>query len=319
MTVLAPRYRRVAVYAPSASTTGGPELLHQLVHEIRANGGEAAIHYVPDPLAAVPERYRIYDIPTLTAIDPADGDCIVVPETMVRRLPLWSPAQRYIWWLSFDFFRSRHRGGAGQLLANLYKEGLIQCLTRLGTGHLFQSHYARSRLRRRGMNGALLSDYLSLAPTPDDAAPRDDLILYNPKKGIEITDRLKRQWPDLRFLPIVDMTREQVEEAFRRAKIYIDFGEHPGKDRLPREAAAMGTVVMVGIRGAAAFDEDVTLPAIYKLAVDGRLPARFRALVDDIMADFPTHQAAQRPYRQVIAVEREVFAQQVRDVFFIAN
>ncbi|WP_204302721.1 hypothetical protein, partial [Stenotrophomonas maltophilia] len=136
----------------------------------------------------------------------------------------------YIWWLSFDFFRSRHRGRAQRILANLYKEGLIQCLTRLGTRHLFQSHYARSRLLRRGMNGALLSDYLSIDATLDEAAPREDLILYNPKKGIEITERLRRQWPALAFQPIVDMTRQQVEAAFRRAKVYIDFGEHPGKD-----------------------------------------------------------------------------------------
>ncbi|MGL4287791.1 MAG: hypothetical protein ACRCVA_15700 [Phreatobacter sp.] len=316
---LAPRYRRVAVYAPSASTTGGPELLHQLVHEIRVNGGEAAIHYVPDPLAAVPERYRIYDIPTLTAVDPADGDCIVVPETMVRQLPLWSPAERYIWWLSFDFFQSRHRGKAERILANLYKETLIRCLTRLGTKHLFQSHYARSRLRNRGMSGELLSDYLSIAPSLDGAEPRQGLILYNPKKGMEITGRLQRQWPDLTFLPIVDMTRQQVEDAFRRAKIYIDFGEHPGKDRLPREAALMGTVVVVGVRGAAAFDEDVTLPRAYKLDIDAQLPARFRGLVDDILSNFGAHQDAQRPYREIIAAERAVFAQQVRDVFFVSR
>ncbi|WP_216074700.1 hypothetical protein, partial [Acinetobacter baumannii] len=103
------------------------------------------------------------------------------------------------------------------------------------------------------------------------------------------------------------------------AKVYIDFGEHPGKDRLPREAAMMGTVVVVGMRGAAAFDEDVTLPPAYKLAIDDRLPAAFGTLIDAVMADFATHQTAQRRYRHIIEAEREVFAQQVRDVFFVAN
>ena len=316
MTALACRYGKIAVLAPSASTTGGPELLHQLVHEIRLHGGDAAIHYVPDPTAEVPERYRCYDTPPLRALDLGKGDCIVAPETMIRKLPLLSPADRYVWWLSFDFFESRRSSKAARVIANTYKAALLQLLTRLGTGHLFQSYYARSRLKPHLIGGELLSDYLSIEAAARDSGPREDLILYNPKKGIEITDRLRAAYPALTFVPIINMTKAEVEAIFRRAKIYIDFGEHPGKDRLPREAAMMGTVVVVGARGSAAFDEDINLPGGYKLAIDDTLPAAFHALIGDILADFPRHQAVQDAYRQVITREREVFAQQVRDVFF---
>jgi hypothetical protein len=162
----------------------------------------------------------------------------------------------------------------------------------------------------------LLSDYLSIEAVGGDREPREDLILYNPKKGIEITQRLRAAYPALTFVPIVNMTKAEVEATFRRAKIYIDFGEHPGKDRLPREAAMMGTVVVVGARGSAAFDEDINLPGRYKLAIDDALPAAFNVLISDILTDFPRHQGVQDAYRKVIAREREVFAQQVRDVFF---
>jgi hypothetical protein len=316
MNPLLPRYRRIAVLAPSAATTGGPELLHQLVSEIRSHGGNAFIHYVPDAGAAVPERYRCYDTPVLRTLDLAAGDCIVAPETMLRELPLLSAADRFIWWLSFDFFVSRRGSRLGRIAANSYKALLLQLLTRTGLKHLFQSHYARARLRRQLIGGALLSDYLALEAAPADSAPREDMILYNPKKGIEVTDRLRQLCPHLRFVPIINMTKAEVEDAFRRAKIYIDFGEHPGKDRLPREAAMMRTVVVVGSRGSAAFDEDVPLAGTYKLAVDETLPVRFLRLVDAILADFPAHQTAQEPYRAVIARERSLFANQVRDVFF---
>ena len=45
---------------------------------------------------------------------------------------------------------------------------------------------------------------------------------------------------------------------------YIDFGPHPGMDRLPREAALAGCVVITNREGAANFDEDVPLPSEFK-------------------------------------------------------
>ena len=45
---------------------------------------------------------------------------------------------------------------------------------------------------------------------------------------------------------------------------YIDFGPHPGMDRLPREAALAGCVVITNREGAAGFNEDVPLPSEFK-------------------------------------------------------
>ncbi len=47
---------------------------------------------------------------------------------------------------------------------------------------------------------------------------------------------------------------------------YIDFGPHPGMDRLPREAALAGCVVITNREGAANFDNDVGLPPEFKFA-----------------------------------------------------
>ena len=45
---------------------------------------------------------------------------------------------------------------------------------------------------------------------------------------------------------------------------YIDFGPHPGMDRLPREAALAGCVVITNCEGAANFEEDIPLPPEFK-------------------------------------------------------
>jgi hypothetical protein len=47
---------------------------------------------------------------------------------------------------------------------------------------------------------------------------------------------------------------------------YIDFGPHPGMDRLPREATLARCVVITNREGAANFEEDVPLPSEFKFA-----------------------------------------------------
>lgn len=52
-----------------------------------------------------------------------------------------------------------------------------------------------------------------------------------------------------------------------KAKVYIDFGPHPGMDRLPREAALCGCCVITNRQGAAAFHKDVPIPPQFKIDV----------------------------------------------------
>lgn len=58
-------------------------------------------------------------------------------------------------------------------------------------------------------------------------------------------------------------TYSQIYHIIRQ---YIDFGPHPGMDRLPREAALAGCVVITNREGAANFDDDVPLPSEFKFA-----------------------------------------------------
>jgi len=58
---------------------------------------------------------------------------------------------------------------------------------------------------------------------------------------------------------------EEVTTLLHRAKIYIDFGPHPGMDRLPREAAIANCIVITNRSGAARYEEDVPIPSIYKV------------------------------------------------------
>jgi len=121
----------------------------------------------------------------------------------------------------------------------------------------------------------------------DSNQNRDLDVVYNPAKGMHYTDEIIRRacgkkaktHPDgsvsgggITFSPIGKgeggrerMTGEEVVALLKRSKVYIDFGPHPGMDRLPREAALAGCVVITNREGAADYDEDVPLPNEFKI------------------------------------------------------
>ena len=109
-------------------------------------------------------------------------------------------------------------------------------------------------------------------------------MLYNPKKGIEFTRQLIEAAPDLNWVPLENMSNEEVRGKLKTSKVYIDFGDHPGKDRFPREAAISGCCVITGKRGSAAYD-DVPIPEDF----DG--------------------------YRSTIKAEKNKFIEDVRSIF----
>jgi hypothetical protein len=310
--------RRIYVCCPGNAVSGGPEVLHQLVAALSAHGKEAYIAYQPSGRRwQTPQEYLRYQCPVAERVVDEDDSAVVVPEICTAMLKSIRAAQRVIWWLSVDNYSGNFDN------RTLLKTWLTR---RVSTGidrsrpctHLFQSEYARSFVKKRlGADGWFLSDYLAdeylrCNPTP---VGRDDTILFNPKKGYGFTRKIIALCPALRFVPLINMSRVQLRTALETSKVYMDFGPHPGKDRLPREASLCGCVIVVGRRGSASNASDVPLEARYKYAVkDAYIPA-IAATLDDILRNHPDHFAAQAQYRSLLRKERESFEQDLRAVF----
>jgi hypothetical protein len=96
------------------------------------------------------------------------------------------------------------------------------------------------------------------------------------------------------------------------SKAYVDFGEHPGKDRIPREAAANGCCVITNQKGAAANDKDVPIPEKYKFEDPSVDADKVSALLHSICDDFKTHQDDFASYRDMIHSEKQKFDEDVR-------
>ena len=111
--------------------------------------------------------------------------------------------------------------------------------------------------------------------------------------------------------PLAGLDLEQTIFMMQSSKVYVDFGNHPGKDRIPREAAANGCCVITNKKGSAAFYEDVPIPEEYKLSDPENQKEKINCLIGDIITDFSKHQKRFKSYREWISKEKEAFERDV--------
>lgn len=268
---------RIYVACPASNATGGTEALCSLYSIIRGMGYDAYIYYfnATSGILPIPERFKKFDIKYVTELDDSQSITLIIPETAPFLSRKYKRAKKIIWWLSVDNYYACLR--CQYPPPDLYQKFRIFRRQRkygidFADGsmlHLAQSHYAMSFLENlRVKNRAFLSDSLSedflQAEVDLTDSARQNAVLYNPKKGLQFTKDIMASAPDITFMALENMTPAQVAALCSQSKIYIDFGNHPGKDRFPRESALRGNIVITGRRGAALFSEDVPIPETYK-------------------------------------------------------
>ena len=162
----------------------------------------------------------------------------------------------------------------------------------------------------------MLGDYLTGVHHALTPQTRKNIIAYNPKKGGEISKKLIKGLPDFNFVPIAGMSASDVHALLSLVKIYMDFGHHPGKDRLPREAAIAGACVITGLRGAAC--NSIDIPILEKYKIDSEKTDFVNAFGYRAREIFSQFELASRDfdyYRLMIAGEREKFNIQCASLF----
>ena len=314
--------KKIYVCCPGNVVTGGPELLHQFVDALRKNNIDAYILYMPfKEKFSTPQQYQHYNTPVAEYSDVSSkGSIVVFPEVDTGLAKYFPKAHIVIWWLSVDFYFS-YTGNRPVKEFILDKINLITgkrktINTLRSYSHYSQSEYARNFLLKNGIEAEMLTDYLGSSHLATDTSisdkNREKIIAYNPKKGVLFTKKLISTNSDYKFIAIKNMTSQQVRELLLSAMIYIDFGNHPGKDRFPREAAMAGCCIITGRRGSAFNDVDICIPPQYKIDEKGKnINEKFRFLVDDIFNNFEPRTLDFFQYRKKIQNEPGIFEGQV--------
>jgi hypothetical protein len=315
------KQKPLIVICPGGNVTGGVELLHQLVDSASAFGHPAYICYYPfNRTFRIPEPYKKYDCPVVqySEIQDVVAD-IVLPEVYHYLNAKFPKSRIYLWWLSVDnYLGSLKYSYAWSNRFMPWTAWNIKKKPKSLSGHLYQSEYAKIFIDKFGIKNSIeLSDYINqdylLHAQSVSHAEKKDIVAFNPAKGYEQISRIMQAASSMHFVPIKNMSREQVVQLLHDAKVYIDFGNHPGKDRIPREAAIMGCCVITNKRGSAENNVDIDIPEDYKFD-DSKIgyEKEVVSLVDGIFRDFTNHQHHFGTYRKIIKNEKDYFNQSVK-------
>jgi hypothetical protein len=341
---------KIYIVAPANMATGGPEELHQLGAALNKIGLNAFMYYTPTnhPSPVYPE-YKQYKVPFLNNINDDSHNILIVPEPFgyITFLNNFSNIQKLIWWMSVDnFYLSYYFTNnknikkfilrvANKLSKFIIKEPMFD-LPKIALKackdfnfsndmiipkvnlYLVQSDYAKQHLLEKGitnieyLSGYLDDEFLLYNYTINS---KENLVLFNPKKGIKFTKKIMSYAHDIKFLPIQNMSKREVIDIMKKAKVYIDFGNHPGKDKIPREAAICGCCVITGKRGSAAFYKDVPLSDRYKFE---EKKDNIPKIVDTIEYCIGNYKEAVKDfdgYREIIRKEKNRFMEDVQRIF----
>lgn len=307
--------------------SGGPEALHQLRYYMEQAGLEAYLVYynTKEGVDPMPEPYRIYGIKRkgIEEVEDTGTNIIISAESSTLELNRFRYIRKYIWWLSVNWldykpltFNVLMRHRFKQILR---KDSSISSYCNFSLDsctHVCGSKYAFEYVKGLGLDAKYLVEPISKVFLETDnysGFERNDVVLYNPAKPSEIMTRLLAE-KRFNFKPLTKMTTLELIDAYKQAKLYIDFGHFGGPERMPKEAVYFGCCILVGKRNAAENEFDVAIPDKYKIENYDNLEivnAAIQSILDkyqDCLPDFI-------PFRNKIEKLESDFIQQINNLF----
>jgi len=346
---------KIFVACPANVSTGGPELLHQLVYHLREDLSIGSFMYYynfdenkfKNPVHREYEKYDNPYVTKLNEIEDSKKNIIIVPEIQegINLLQHFKNIRKGVWFLSVDnYYLSKLRKkdffiprAINKITKFFFGEPLInfdinskEILKKLVEKYdytkdpllkkidfyLFQSYYSINHFKNLE-HKYYLSDYLNkdFLKIETDLSNKEDIVAFNPKKGFSYTKKIISSAKDIKFVPLINMSRDEVIKTLQKAKVYIDFGNHPGKDRIPREAAILGCCVITGKRGSASFFEDVPITNEYKFEDREENIPKIVDKIKDCFENFEDRYKDFEYYRQIIKNEPQKFIEDLKKIF----
>jgi hypothetical protein len=197
--------------------------------------------------------------------------------------------------------------------------------------YLFQSVYARVIFRKNTNNysGLMLTDYTNIKQTTNLSdssfcSCSKNHIAYFPGKSKDLIKLILeinyKKDNCLHFIPIKNLSSDQVIFLLNRADLYLDMGYFPGKDRLPRESIILNCPVLLAKRGSARYYEDFQLEDRFLLDLTLLNPvSTFEVIIQTISFGKKSNLAAQQDFRNTVLRERNIFKAEVKKFISVIN
>ena len=273
---------------PAGIESGGPELAHQMCNTLVRLGYKAQMYYIESNMigpsdVSASARYLKYNTEHAKSISEVeDGSSIVIfNEAATDWIPIINNCRKVLWWMSVD-------------------------------NYIINTHYVTERVGISKDKVMYVSDYIGdIYRIKLPEIQRQNIVLYNPKKGLEVLRPIIEKTSWVKWVPLIGLSEEDMTAYMHISKIYIDFGNHPGKDRIPREAAMCGCCVITNKRGSAAYYEDVPIPDRYKFEAENDID-NIQECIRHICDNFYDAQCDYDEYRRSISREKENFYEDVK-------
>jgi len=271
---------KIYILAPAYVATWWVELLHQLAFKIEKVlwFKNVFIQYlwIQENKNPTPKDYEKYKIHSIENIDDNEHNVLIVPEVFVNELSKYNHIRKVVWRLSVDNYYFSKSVNFFYRVFNYHV--LLKILNNqnhyLGFSnnvkdieyHRVQCEYIRDHLIKKWIHSnkiAFLSDYLisDFFENQWEVKDKENIVCYNPKKWLKYTRKIIEYMKkdNIAFIPIQNMTRNEVIELLQKAKVYIDFWHFPWKDRIPREASVLWCSIIISTKWAWWFYEDFPL------------------------------------------------------------
>ncbi len=297
---------RVFIACIANFRTGGVEVLHQLAEQLMMRNIDTYLLYFDKEFSMndpVPSVYQKYGAKVVDEYLDAEDSVFIVPESMLSVRNWCVKGKIVVWWLSID--------NAWQIDSKEFaKEDII---------HFAQSYYAKKYLMDKfRIESHYLSDYISSSITGyadgnRENSKRENICFYNPQKGYErVSELIARTNGRFLWVPLEGMEPEQMAQRLCTGKVYIDLGNHPGKDRIPREAAYCGCCVITNRKGSAEYAEDVPIPEEYKISDEEDYETIINQ-IEYVIKNYDTVKEQYYPYIEKIKQEKKIFGNEVEE------
>ena len=311
--------------------SGGPETLHQAANLFASMGQRVGMYYVQPHTNEIPERFKDYNIKVVNRIVDSEENILIVPETQTYVLAKYKKIKKCIWWLSLEnylntepLFLVKWRMKVNHWPSIMFPIALLGMIAK-GKIHLYRYHFEDGGEFYHTYNCEYVHQYIVNHGVPEDRTlylcgplnqsffesakklygqRRDNIILYNPKKGKEFTQKLiaaaRVQGINADFHPIQSMTPNQIVKLMSHSKIYMDFGNFPGPERIPREAVTMGCNIITSKNGAAANEIDVPISNDVKFDIkDENIPVIINK-IRDMLENYERYYPYYNEYRDKV-------------------
>lgn len=273
---------RIYIICPANISTGGPEALHQLSHKLRTVFKlDAKMYYIhkKSNVNPKPQVYNIYDTSEIETLDDHPNNVIIIPESLTNYIFKFKKSKKIVWWLSVDFYsicmKNRHRGlkfyiskyFKGQQEEQEYHFENLPDVFHWAQSYrsyiyLIENHIPENKI-------SFVCDYvnplfLSESNQIKNLVKKENIIIYNPKKNNKDLKSIQKKSSKYTWIAIKNMTPDQVVETMKKAKVYIDFGYNPGRDKMLRESSVMKCIIISGMGGSSKYQQDLNIPMGYK-------------------------------------------------------